>query len=61
MPTANYDTPDFYRFVPDEVVASNPTVENSRIYTVSYIVNVPTTQAPGVYVSTMTYICLATF
>jgi hypothetical protein len=60
-PTANYDEPNFYRFDPEDIVVSNPGPENARIYTVSYIVNIPSTQPPGYYVSTLTYICLATF
>jgi hypothetical protein len=60
-PAANYDSPNFYRFVAGDVIASSPAPDNIRIYTASYVVNVPPAQAPGVYVSTMTYICLATF
>jgi hypothetical protein len=60
-PTANYGTPNFYRFVSGEIVASNQKPDNVREYTVSYIVNVPQTQPAGFYASTMTYICLANF
>jgi hypothetical protein len=60
-PSSNYDVPDFYRFDDGDVVASNPSTDNIREYTTSYIVNVAPSQAPGVYVSTMTYICLANF
>lgn len=61
MPTANYGVANRYRFVPGEVVASISGPDDFRKYTVSYVVNIAKDQAPGVYVSTITYICNATF
>jgi hypothetical protein len=60
-PTANYNLPNFYRLDSGDVIATNAGPENLREYTSSYIVNVPPTQAPGIYVTTLTYIALATF
>lgn len=60
-PTANYNIVNRYRFVPGEQIASAATADAYRKYTVSYIVNVPNGQAPGIYVSTITYITTATF
>ena len=60
-PTAAYDTPNFFRFTSNEVVATTVAPDDLRLYTASYLVNVPAGQAPGVYVSTVTYICLANF
>ncbi len=56
-----YSQPNIYRFAPGDslVVASKP--DDVRKYTASYIANVPSSQPPGVYVSTITYICLANF
>jgi hypothetical protein len=61
VPQPNYDQPNFYRFVDGDTVVNNPKPDDSRLYTSAYLVNVPKTQAPGVYVSTLTYICLADF
>jgi hypothetical protein len=60
-PAPNYNQPNFYTFNSGDIVASNPGPDQDRLYTDSYIVNVPVTQAPGVYDSTLTYICVATF
>lgn len=61
LPTANYNQPNFYRFDDGEIVVATTEPDNVREYTASYIVNVPSAQAPGVYVTTLTYVCLATF
>lgn len=61
MPSTGYDTPNTYRFNSGEIIAGNSGTELPRKYTVSYIVNVPSNQAPGVYVTTLTFICLADF
>jgi hypothetical protein len=58
---ANYNIPNRYRFVTGEQLASAPTADAYRKYTVSYIINIAKDQAPGVYVSTITYTCTATF
>jgi hypothetical protein len=61
-----YNTVDNFKFVSGDSVANSgysaslgPT--NSQIYTASYIVNVAGNQASGTYISTLTYICTATF
>ncbi len=58
---ANYGIIDQFRFVTGDIVAtaSGPTDQN--LFTASYIVNVPGSQAAGLYTATMTYICTATF
>lgn len=61
----NYNTVDNFRFASGDSVANSanggagPT--NAQIFTSSYIVNVTGNQASGTYVSTLTYICTATF
>jgi hypothetical protein len=60
-PTANYNQANSYRFDNGDVIARSTQADNLREYTASYLVNVPNTQAPGVYVTTLTYVALATF
>lgn len=60
-PTGDYNVPNQFKFIPGEVVASSADETNTVKFTVSYIVNVPNGQASGVYTSTITYICVATF
>lgn len=61
QPASGYDTPNSFRFVSDDIVASSLVADNYRKYTVSYLVNVPADQAPGVYVSTLTYVGTGSF
>jgi hypothetical protein len=62
---AGYNTVDTFKFVTGDSVANSgnavlgPT--NAQIYTVSYMVNVSGGQAIGTYVTTLTYVCTATF
>lgn len=58
---ANYNIPNRYRFVSGDQVAGAPGPDEFRKYTVSYIVNIAKDQAPGAYVSTLNYVCTATF
>jgi hypothetical protein len=60
-PTAGYGSPDRYKFVSGDVVAMALQPDLFKRYTISYVVNVPKTQSPGDYVTTLTYICLANF
>lgn len=61
QPTAGYDQQNSFRFNSGDTILSNSGPENYREYTASYMVNVSSTQAPGIYVTTLTYIALATF
>ncbi len=58
---AGYNTQNFYKFVPGDVIVSWPTTDSYRLYTITYIVNVDRNQQPGIYVSTLQYIALASF
>lgn len=60
-PTSAYNTPNQFKFVNGDVVASTPDVTDYVKLTVSYIVNIPQGQPPGYYATTLTYICAATF
>jgi hypothetical protein len=61
VPLATYGQPNVYRFGSGETLVSNPQPDNLRLFTASYVTNVPSSQSAGVYVSTLTYICLANF
>jgi hypothetical protein len=60
-----YNTVDSFKFVSGDSVAASdnggagPT--NAQLYTASYIVNVAGGQPAGVYTTTLTYVCTATF
>lgn len=63
--TTDYGTVDQFKFVTGDTVANSydatPGASDAQIYTVSYIANVPGSQAAGTYTSTLTYICTPTF
>jgi len=58
---APYDEPNKFLFRSGDVVATSDSVTRTRKYTASYIVNVPVGQPPGVYSTTITYVCTASF
>ncbi len=60
-PMAAYNSPNHYQFVSNDVIASSISSDNYRKYTVSYVVNVSSNQEPGVYASTLTYVCAGSF
>lgn len=60
-PNAAYADVNHYQFINDDTIASSFSPDNYRKYTVSYIVNVSNAQPPGIYVSTLTYVCAGSF
>jgi hypothetical protein len=60
-PTAGYNIPNRYSFNSGDIVAISSEATDVRKFTSTYIVNVSPNQQPGVYTSTLTYICTATF
>lgn len=60
-PTAGYNTPNLYKYTSGEAVAQSILPSDYNRLTVSYIVNVNSSQPPGVYASTFTYLATATF
>lgn len=60
-PTANYNVPDRFTFNSGDMIASSPLTTNYNRMTVSYLVNVPSNQTPGVYATTVTYIATVQF
>lgn len=59
--TANFNQPNQFYFHSGEAIATTPTSDAYRKYTVSYIVNVPNGQPGGVYSTTLVYTTLANF
>ncbi|HVS58180.1 MAG TPA: hypothetical protein VHD60_00370 [Candidatus Saccharimonadales bacterium] len=59
--SANYNQPDFFRFVSGDLVASAPAPSDNNKYTASYIANISKSQPVGVYATTITYVALANF
>lgn len=58
---ANYNSPNLFRFVSGDTVVSSPGTSDFRKFTASYITNVSSSQRPGQYNTTISYICLANF
>jgi hypothetical protein len=56
-----YNQSNFFKFNPTDIIAVANQPDESRKYTATYIVNVAKDQAPGVYVSTVTYIAMGSF
>jgi hypothetical protein len=61
QPTNGYNQPNFFRFNSGDVVAASNAPDETRKYTVTYVVNINRDQPPGVYVSTLNYIALGSF
>ncbi|HET7320245.1 MAG TPA: hypothetical protein VFI84_01505 [Candidatus Saccharimonadales bacterium] len=59
--TGSYNTPNLFTFNTGDMIATASTVEGSRWYTISYLLNIAQGQAPGVYSTTMVYTALANF
>lgn len=59
--TAGYDTPNVFRFVNGEAITTSSTSTDFKVFTASFIVNVPPNQTPGIYATTMTYTAIASF
>lgn len=60
VPEPDYNTPNIYAFK-SGTLTSSPFSTNFNTFTVSYIVNVPLGQAPGIYSTTITYVAVAQF
>lgn len=65
FPTASYGTAGTFKFASGDIVANSGYTSlgasDGQIYTVSYIANVPGSQAAGLYNTTLLYICTPTF
>lgn len=61
VPMPAYNIANKFRFVDGDIMAHASGVDDYKKFTVSYLVNVSKDQPPGVYSTTLTYICLANF
>lgn len=61
IPSANYNIPDEFLFNSGDNIAASPLTTNYNRMTVSYLVNVPAGQPPGVYATTITYVATVQF
>lgn len=61
LPTPNYNIPNRFVYNDGDSISSSALPSNYNRMTVSYLVNVPKTQAPGVYSSTFTYVATVQF
>ncbi len=59
--TAGYGSPNSFRFVDGEAITNSSVATDFKIFTATYIVNVPSNQSPGVYATTMTFTAVASF
>lgn len=59
--STDYDIPNRFTYKNNDVLVSSSNVTDIRKFTISYIVNVSKNQAPGVYATTLTYVCTAGF
>lgn len=57
----DYAMPNHFKFVDGDEVATAPNVSLVRRFTVSYIVNSAPDLRPGIYTTTLTYICTGRF
>lgn len=58
---ADYAQANKYVFRDGDIIVSSTGVTPTRKFTASYIVNIPATQSPGIYSTTLSYLCLAGF
>lgn len=60
-PLSPYSQPNVFKFTNGDVVASSNTVSDLREYTISYIIDINSSQPPGYYATTLTYIGMGNF
>ncbi len=60
-PTADYNTPNLFTFKSGDIIAQSLLSTDFTTLTASYLVNISSSQPPGVYTATMTYVATATF
>ena len=59
--SAGYNTPNQYKYVAGDQVISSVTTTDLRKFTMSFVTNINQNQSPGVYSTTISFICLANF
>jgi len=61
QPSANYNIPNRYLFNDGDNISSSSLPSDYNRMTVSYLVNVPKAQPPGIYSTTLTYVATVQF
>jgi hypothetical protein len=61
VPSANYNIPNRFAYNDGDIIASSPLNTDYNRITVSYVVNIPSKQPPGVYATTITYVATVQF
>lgn len=61
QPTPNYNIPNRYLFNSGDSITTASLPSNYNRMTVSYIANIPSKQAPGIYSTTFTYVATVQF
>lgn len=59
--SAGYNTPNQFKFVAGDSVIGTSTTTDLKKFTISFVTNINQNQAPGVYSTTISFICLANF
>lgn len=59
--TTDYNTLNEFKFLSGDPLVVSAGPNDRRTFTGTYIANIPTSQPPGVYTTTLTYICTALF
>lgn len=59
--SANYGTPNMYRYVSGETIAQAPKSSGLTTYTITYLINVPPLTPGGAYTSDQTIIVVGTY
>lgn len=58
---ANYNTPNEFRYVSGETIATGPKSSGTTTYTISYLVNVNSLMPGGEYTANLALVCIATY
>lgn len=61
LPAANYSIPNRFLFNDGDSITSSSLPSDYNRMTVSYVVNIPSNQAPGIYATTITYLATVQF
>jgi hypothetical protein len=59
--SANYNLPNFYQYVSDDIIAGSQSAQDYQKFTATYLVNISRSQPAGVYSSTFAYVALGNF
>jgi hypothetical protein len=58
---AGYNTPNLFKFTPNQIISRSTLSTDFNRFTVSYLVNASQNQKSGIYSTTLTYIAVAAF